>query len=55
MTPYKNKICFVAKSKSKINEAIQVKEFEQNGYTIDDTWLATKYINFTKFLNDCKR
>lgn len=54
-TDYQNKICFVAKDDSKMEEAIQFKEFRQNGYTVDDTWLATKYINLTKFLNNCKR
>lgn len=54
-TAYENKICFVAKDDSKIDGAIQIKEFKTNGYTVDDTWLATKYVNFTKFLNNCKR
>lgn len=50
---FKNKICFVSNEEYKnIKGTIFIKEFKKNGYVVDDTWFARKYLNLKKSINE---
>lgn len=49
----KNKICFTAKKHDKI-DSIQLKEYENCEYVLDDTKRYKKYVDIYKFLNNAK-
>lgn len=47
------KICFVANRKMCLcKDIIFVKEFEKDGFMIDDTWFNNKYVNLIEFINE---